>query len=156
MLRTKIIKKLKSLLESHSENVSNLEYISDNYLDDGTLVEEKIPTITTEFCEIGFDGIKVYFNIIIFSKSFDKKLFDSLKDSQNLYVYGFTDFLINLFPKENFDFDEFVREIEKDEKLQFQFNFPDETAEEIIEKYFEIREIFRRNQVLVIDQNKIC
>jgi len=76
------IEEIKNLL-LENERVGEIEFTSGNYDDDGNLIEEKIPTIVTEFCEIGSYKNIVYITFCFYSNSYDNNLIDLLKDFSN-------------------------------------------------------------------------
>ena len=127
---------------------------SGNYDDKGKLIENDIPTISTEFCEIGIYGKTVYFVFIIHSDTYSKKAFDPLKDFSNIQFYGFKDFKNNLYPKPDFNYKEFEEEIKKDKYLQIQFNYDfNKTSPELLYKeYLKIKDILIKINVRIVNQ----
>jgi len=137
-----------------NEKVGKIEMTFGNYDDNGELIKGSIPTISTEFCEIGIYEKTVYFVFIIYSDTFNKELFNSLKDFPNIQFYGFKDFKINLYPKPDFNYEEFGEEIKKDKYLQIQFNynFNEITPELLYKEYLKIKDILIKNKIKIINQ----
>jgi len=68
------------------------EFTTGNYDDKGRIIDRKIPTLTTEYCEIGFNDQTIYFVFIAQSDSSSKEFFDEIKKFSNLQIYGFKKF----------------------------------------------------------------
>ncbi len=141
---------------SQNEKVSEFEMTSGNY-DEGKRIEEKIPTITTEFCEIGIYDDIIYFVFIINSNTYSEKLFNELKNFPNVKFYGFKNFNDTLYPKLDFQYDKFVEKVKQDKYLQVQFDYDVQkiSVEIFYQEYVKIKKIFVGNKVGVIDQLKI-
>jgi hypothetical protein len=90
------IEQLRKLFLGKGEIVGKIEETFGNYNKNGKLIECGVPTTTTEFCEIGnYDDI-IYFTFVIYSDSFNKNLFENLKNFSNFQIYGFKNFKENL------------------------------------------------------------
>lgn len=150
------LSKLRNILTKNNEDISDLEMTSGNYDDNGNLIKEDVSTLTTRFCEIGVYQNNIYFVFIIQSDNYTEKLFESLKSFSNIQFYGFKDFKNNLYPKDNFSYQEFEKEIKKDKYLQIQFNYQISKMlpELLFGEYNKIRNILNNNKVEVINQIK--
>lgn len=158
MSDAEFIKTLKKLLEKKNQKVADIEMTSGNYDEEGILITEKIPTITTEFCEIGRYKHKItYFVFILNSSQFTKNLFNMISKYKNMKIYGFKNFLVNFYPKKGFLYSEFEEEIKEEKYIQIQFssNRKQSKPEYILKKYLELKEIFISTYSEVIDQIKI-
>lgn len=116
------IKKLKEIIAKNNEKISELEYTTGNY-DNGVLIKKGVPTITTEYCEIGIIDSNMYFVYIILSNSATKKLIKLLSNYTNVQIYGFKFFNNNFFPKNNFVWEDFKEKLKKEKYTQIQFNY---------------------------------
>jgi len=151
----KNINKFRELLIKHKKNVSELEYTRNNYDNHKNLIKEDLPTIITDFCEIGLYNYKIYFVFITESKTINIKLFDELKNKSNVRIYGFIDFNKTLFPIKNFIMDNFIQEIQKDKYLQIQFDFKDINTQDLFIEYSNLVKVFKKNKVKVVNQLKV-
>lgn len=115
---------------------------SGNYDESGGLIEEEIPTITTDLCEIGSYGDVCYFTIILPSHSLDKDLFKKVKNYKNLHIYGLESYKEDYFPREGISFDNLRKELSKEKYAQIQFNFEELEADRLLQEYFEVKELF--------------
>ncbi len=149
------IKSLKSKFEKNKVKVSQIEYTSNNFDDDGNLIKTDLPTITTNYCEIGLHNNKVYFVFIINSESFKKDLFDSIKQVNDLKIYGFKDFKTTLYPSKYFDYKIFRKNILKDKYLQIQFTFRDIKVPELYKEYLKIIDKLEKNNIKIVNQLKV-
>jgi len=149
------LNQFRELLAKSKKTVSRLEFTQGNYDNSGNLIKKDLPTITTDFCEIGLYNDEVYFVFVVESKTFNVKLFDELKSKSNIKIYGFVDFNKTLFPIENFNLDIFMRGIQKDKYLQIQFDFKDIDIFDLFEVYFNLVNVFEKNKVIVINQLEV-
>ena len=109
------LEQLKTLLERYNQAVTSIEMTQGNYDTAGKLISESIPTITTEFCEIGRYQNKItYFTFVLYPDSLSRTLFQKLKGYKNMHIYGFKSFLADLYPKKDFSYEEFEKDIRKD------------------------------------------
>ncbi|MDO9399330.1 MAG: hypothetical protein Q7T79_01405 [bacterium] len=154
-MNIKNLNQLHKLLIENKKSVSELEYTKNNYDHFGDLIKEDLPTITTDFCEIGIYDGEIYFVFILDSKTFNLKLFDQLKNKSNVKMYGFVDFNKTLYPVVNFDYDNFVKLIQQDEYLQVQFDFKNISVSDLFKKYLGLVNIFENNKVIVVNQLKV-
>ncbi|MBU0976213.1 MAG: hypothetical protein ABIE03_05740 [Patescibacteria group bacterium] len=154
-MNIKNLNKFRELLINSKKSVSELEYTKNNYDHFGNLIEEDLPTITTDFCEIGLYNNEIYFVFVVESKTFNIKLFDKLKNKSNVNIYGFIDFNKTLFPTKDFNFDNFVKEIKNDKYLQIQFDFKNIDTFDLFKKYSNIVNVFGKNKVVVVNQLKV-
>ncbi|MBU1046900.1 hypothetical protein KKH36_03950 [Patescibacteria group bacterium] len=145
----KITRIRESFLENN-EKVGKLEYTSGNYDEEGVLIEKDIPTITTEFCEIGIYSNIIYFTFVINSNSYNEKLIDSLKNFSNFKIYGFKNFL------EDYNLKDLENEIKKDKYFQVNFNYSiDEKVEFLLKQYQEIKKNMLKSKIEIINQLEI-
>lgn len=148
------LNKLRELLTQDKTIVSELEYTKNNYDHDGNLIKENLPTITTDFCEIGLFNSEIYFVFIIDPKTFNIDLFNQLKNKSNVKMYGFVDFNKTLYPAKNFNLDNFTKEIQKDKYLQIQFDYKNIDTFGLFKEYSDLVNIFKKNKVTVVNQLK--
>jgi len=149
------INRLRKILLDNKQPVSDIEYTENNYDGDWNLIEEKIPTITTDFSEIGYQNDKFYFVFVTESSSFHKIILDELKWKPDMKIYGFVNFNKTLYPTDSFDLDVFMNSIKKDKYLQFQFDFKNWELSDIYNEYCNLVDIFKKNEILVVDQLKV-
>lgn len=154
-MTTNTLNHFRELLIKNKQSVSEIEYTKNNYDNNGKLIKKGLPTITTNFCEIGLYHDEVYFVFIIDSKTFNLKLFNEIKDKSNVKIYGFVDFNKTLYPANNFNLATFIKQIKKDKHLQIQFNDKDVDASDLFKKYSDLVNIFEKSKVEVINQLKI-
>lgn len=147
----------RKLLLEKNEKVGELEMTIGNYDDGGELIGEPIPTITTDFCEIGVYGDTIYFVFVIYSESYNKRLFDLVKDMTTVRIYGFDDFKTILYPKTVFNYQEFEEVVRMDKYLQLQFSFGlnSITANSLMVEYKKIKDVFVDSGAEVINQLKV-
>lgn len=151
ILKQKILPLRKIFLKNKSK-VSQIEFTADNYDDSGKLIKHDLPTITTDFAEIGAFNRCIYFTVIIESKDFNKKFFNQIIEF-NPQIYKFFNFNTNLYPKKNFDYKKFIKEIKQEKYLQIQFNFDlNQPSELIFKKHQQLKQIFKKNKIKVINQ----
>lgn len=134
----------RNTLLARSESVGELEYTAGNYDGKGNLIPNPIPTVATDACEVGIYGDTIYFTFIILASDFKKELFDCLAKYNNVQIYPFKDFNDTLYPKPEFDYSEFERQLKNDKYLQVNFNddYKQYSVKEIMEKYLEYKDIF--------------
>jgi hypothetical protein len=154
-MNIKNLTKLQDLFRKSKKPVSELEYTRGNYDSCGNLIKEALPTITTNFCEIGLHDHEIYFVFVIESKTFDIKLLDSIKNRPNVKIYGFSNCNKTLFPVKNFNPEIFIKEIQKDRYLQVQFDFKDISTYDLFKEYSNLINIFERTKITVINQLEI-
>lgn len=130
----KYIIKLRKELSDSGFKISEIEYTKNNYDNDGNLIDGKIPTITTEHCEIGKYDNNCYFVFVIYAESFNRDFFEIIKKFNNIQIYDFIDFNKTLYPSKNFKYDNFVKNIKQKKYLQVQFNFNNPLANQLIIK----------------------
>ncbi|MBU2579361.1 hypothetical protein KKF19_00105 [Patescibacteria group bacterium] len=149
------LNQFRKILIKNKEFVSKLEYTKNNYDNNGNLIKEDLPTITTDFCEIGLYNNEIYFVFIVNSKTFSLELFDKLKGKLNIRMYGFVDFNKTLYPVVDFNFDNFIEQIQKDKYLQIQFDYKNINTPDLFKEYSNLMNIFEKSKVVVVDQLKI-
>ncbi len=154
-MNIKNLKQFRELLIENKKSISGLEYTKNNYGNTGNLIKESLPTITTDFCEIGLYNGEIYFVFIIDPKTFNLGFFDKIKNIPNMKMYGFTDFNKILYPANNFDSDAFIKQIQKDKYLQIQFDFKNIDALALFKEYSGLVNIFKKSKVAVVNQLKI-
>jgi hypothetical protein len=140
---------LKVFLILRHEEVGHLEHTSGNYDDAGRLIERRIPTITTELCEIGIHGDVLYLVVILPSNAFSKDIFDAIRN-QDIKIYSLKNFKTTLFEKGDTASYEGVRSSLHDEFVQIQFDFPWQKMNvgAVGEKYLQIKESFGSTKVV--------
>ena len=149
------IEEFQKLLKKNNINVSEIEYTSNNFDSNGKLIKQDLPTITTDFCEIGLNNKEIYFVFVIKSKTFTKKLFESIKNKKNITIYPFKNFKRTLFPFSSFNYDLFMSKIYEEQYLQLQFNFKKITSSKLYEEYLELVAMLNKNNIEVVDQLKV-
>lgn len=149
------LNQFRKILFENNKSVSDLEYTENNYSDNGILIKENLPTITTDFCEIGLFEGHIYLVFIIESKTFNLEFFNSIKYKENIKIYGFVNFNKTLYPNENFDYGNFLKLVQSDKYLQVQFDFKNMEALDLFAEYDGIVNVFNENNVIVINQLKI-
>lgn len=149
---TNCLEELKNIFKEAKQNVSDLQYTKNNYDNYGRLIKKRLPTITTDFCEIGLQGKLIYLVFIIKSETFNLQLFNKIKKRPNIAMYGFNNFKKNLYPDKNFDFKNFINKINEDKYLQIQFDFKNQTALKIFNEYAKILDILNESNVGIINQ----
>ncbi len=156
-IQEKYLIDFKKLLSNEREPVSEIEMTSENYNDEGNLIEKTIPTITTDFCEIGAYGNRIYFVFVAYSESYSKEFLNALKPFLNAQIYGLRVFKTNFYPKENLDFDKLEKDIKKEKYFQVQFNFNFDTtpAEKLLKEYIILKKFFIKSNVVVVNQLEV-
>jgi hypothetical protein len=142
----------RDLLIENKKLVSKLEFTKNNYDHQGNLIKEKLPTITTEFCEIGLFKNQIYFVAIIDSATFNQELFDKIKIIPNMKIYGFNNFKTDLYPVEDFDYQKFIDQIQKEKLLQVEFDYNEISIIDLYTEYLKLIDIFVQNKIKVINQ----
>lgn len=151
----KYLNKFRELLLKSKKSVSDLEYTKDNYDNFGNLIKEDLPTITTDFCEVGLYNDEIYFVFIVESKTFNIELFNEIKNKSNVKIYGFVDFNTTLFPIEKFNLDFFMKEVQKDKYIQIQFDFKEIDTLDLFKEYSNLVNVFENNKVVVVNQLEV-
>jgi len=151
----KQIEKIKLIQKKFKQQklpASKIEYSAENYDDQGKLIGECLPNITTEYAEIGAYAQIIYIVFIIVTSSFNEKFFKAIINYKP-QLYKFKDFKKNLYPKDNFEFSKFILDFQKEKWGQNQFNFDlDSSPQTIYDKYLELISIFNKYNIKVIDQ----
>ncbi len=134
--------------------VGDIEFTTGNYGEDGNLIKKSIPTITTDFCEVGVYNDIIYLTFIIYSISCNKKLFDFIKNYSHIKIYGFKDFHTILYPCSDFNYQGFVEKIKHDKYLQIQFNYKysELVEDKLYIEYLKLRNVFINSKVNVVNQ----
>ena len=149
-----LIVELRTLLVDNKVTVSEIEMTTGNYDEKGNLISQEIPTITTDLCEIGiYPGI-CYFTIILQSLLFTKELFNLISAYPGSHIYGFKSFLEDYYPKNNFYFNDLIKQAHSENYMQVQFNFRLKNVSllGIVGKYFEIESIFEKTDTKIVNQ----
>ena len=149
------LNQFRKILIKNNKSVSKLEYTKNNYDNAGNLIKEELPTITTDFCEIGLYNGEIYLVFILESKTFNSELFSEIKNKSNVKMYGFVDFNKILYPVASFDYNSFIELIKKDKYLQIQFDFKNITTFDLFTEYTKIVNVFNKCKVVVVNQLKI-
>jgi hypothetical protein len=128
------------------------EFTSGNYDDNGKIIDEKVPTLTTKFCEIGFHGQIIYLVFIAQSDYWSKEFFDEIKIFSNLKIYGFNKFL------KDYDLTKDPElEIKSEPYFQMQFSFKNDDnlkATDLLNEYDSIVKLIKDCRIIVMDQLK--
>jgi hypothetical protein len=149
------LNQFRKILIENNESVSDLEYTKNNYDNDGNLIKEELPTITTNFCEIGLREGEIYLVFILESKAFNLELFSKIKNKSNVKMYGFIEFNKTLYPVSDFNYDKFIDSIQKDKYLQIQFDFKNISTFDLFTDYTKIINVFDKSKVAVVNQLKV-
>lgn len=149
------LNQFRKILIENNKSVSELEYTKNNYDNAGNLIKEEVPTITTDFCEIGLYKDEIYMVFILKSKTFNLELFNEIKNKSNVKVYGFVDFNKTLYPVSDFNYDKLIESIQKDKYLQIQFDFKNISTFDLFAEYTKIVNVFGRCKVEVVNQLKV-
>ena len=154
MKNLEFVMQICQLLEKNGQQPSVIEMTSGNYDDLAELIPAKIPTFTTDFCEVGAYAGVCYFVIILKSELFTKELFDMISGYPTSKIYGFKNFLKNYYPKENFSYENMMEQIKSEELTQIQFNFNTTklTPELLQDNYLKIKSSFGKQKVSVENQ----
>ena len=150
----KFIEDFRIKLLKNNCKTSLLEFTEGNYDRNGKLIKSGVPTITTDFCEIGGYKDKMYFVFVVISDSFNLSFFDRIKDL-DIEIYGFRNFKDNLFPAENFDVSSFVKDCKREKYLQLQFNFDKMDVEKLFREYKKVTNIFQEFKIQILNQLEI-
>lgn len=150
-----IINQFSEILIKNNQVVSEMEFTKNNYDDNGILITESLPTITTEFCEIGLHKNEVYFVFIIESKSFSPIFFSLIKDYNNVKIYGFVDFNKILYPGQSFNLADFAVIIKQDKFLQIEFDYQNQEIFNLYQDYLNLVDIFTKSKVAIINQLEV-
>lgn len=145
----------RKILIENNKSVSKIEYTKNNYDNTGNLIKKEIPTITTDFCEIGVYDSELYLVFIIESNTFNLKFFNEIKNKSNIKIYRFIDFSKILYPIKKFNYNEFIQIIKKEKYLQIQFDFKNIKTQDLFIEYNNLISIFIKNKIIVINQLKI-
>ena len=154
-MNPKKITQFKEILINNNQSVSELEYTKNNYDKFGNLINEELPTITTDYCEIGLYNDEIYLVFILESKIFNLELFNKIKNKLNVKIYGFVDFNKTLYPIINFDYNEFIKIINKDKYVQIRFDFKDIFINDLFIEYTKIVKLFNESEVMVVNQLEV-
>lgn len=154
-MRVDTLDKLRELLLNNGKPVSGVEYTSGNYDNDGNLIKEKIPTITTDYCEIGLYKNEIYFVIIIESETFTRELFGELKNEPDLKIYSFTDFNKTLYPAADLKLNKLLQDINKDKYIQIQLDYNDVAMGDLFREYLRIVELLNNQKVKIVNQLQV-
>lgn len=141
-------------MAENKKNVSELMYTKNNYDNNGRVIKEELPTITTDFCEIGLHNNTIYFVFIIDSTTFSLKLFTILK-KLHVTIYWFTKFNKTLYPAELFEINHFMKMILEDKYLQIQIDYKKINSSDLFKSYCNLVDIFEKNKAIVINQLKV-
>lgn len=147
--------KFKQMLVDSNIPVSEVEYTRGNYDDYGKLIKDRIPTLTTDYFEIGWPGDLVYLVAVIVSESFNRRFFREIIREDNLQIYGWSDFKQNFYPANDFCFDNMMEMIKKEKYMQLQFNYEGVELDFLLEKYRFLIDRMKAGKIRVINQLKI-
>ena len=150
MKSNRLLNELKEKIQA-TERVSDIEMTGSNYDDFGKLIEDKIPTITTENWEIGSYKNLIYLTFIIKSSSINNSLANLIKKFHNVQIYGFENFNKTLYPS-NLKLEEINREIKKEKFFQINLNFKSIEPEKIFYQYKLITKHLKENNLEIINQ----
>lgn len=115
---------------TENEILFSEEFTANNYNNKGKLIKEKIPTLTTKYCEIGFYKNIIYFVFIVHSKSWNKSFYDYIKKRKEAKLYGLKNF------KKDFDLSvNPVKEIKDERFFQIQLVFKDIEEKSLFDLY---------------------
>lgn len=149
------LNQFRKILIENNKPVSGLEYTKNNYDKTGNLINEELPTITTDFCEIGLYDGEIYLVFIIESKTFNLELFSEVKNKSNVKIYGFVDFNKTLYPVPDFNYEKLIGQIQEDKYLQIQFDFKNISTFDLFTEYLKMVNVFDKSKVVVVNQLKI-
>lgn len=151
-MNTAKILELRKLFLEKGETVGEVEDTSGNYDNRGNLIEDEIPTITTEFCEIGVYNETIYFTFVIHSDSYNIKLTELLKQISNFKIYCLKNFLENIDIKsENFE-----EKIKKEKYFQINFEYPVyEDSNYLFDRYSEIKKSILDSNIKIVNQLEV-
>ncbi len=130
--------------------VFSSEYTQGNYDTEGKYIQEKIPTLTTEFCEIGFYKNEIYLVCIAESKTCTEEFLKEVATFQNVEVYGFTEF------QNNYDLTHGMREVLSESLFQVQCTLKIEnvTLDDFLHTYTSLMHTFTKHGVVFCNQLK--
>jgi len=148
------IEKLRSILVKLVDDISVIEMTSNNYDNNNNLIRNKVPTTTTNLCEIGSYDKICYFVYIIESSSFNYDFLKLIIERYNVHIYGYKNFNENYYPKKDFDLGKFKEQIKPERYFQIELDF-DITAmkpDDIANKYQEVSSIAKDFKVNILNQ----
>ncbi len=148
----KDLHEFRDLIIKSNTPVSEVEFTKDNYNHGGKLIKKGLPTITTDFCEMGLFNDEIYFVFIIESETFSVGLFDNIKEKSGINIYGYTDFHTTFYPNENLTLNELIEKVQEDKYLQIQFDFQSSDLTYLFKEYTNLISIFKKNKAVVINQ----
>jgi len=144
--------KFRQILIDHGELVTKIEFTQGNFDDQGRLIDEAVPTLTTEKAEIGWCHDLVYIVFIIDPASFTRNLFAKINTQSNWQIYGWRDFMVNFWPAKNFNQDIFYQQIDQEKYLQLQKTVHSRSSRIIWREYCLVIGILEGSGVRIINQ----
>ncbi|MBU1557453.1 hypothetical protein KKC45_00625 [Patescibacteria group bacterium] len=146
------IKELRKLFLEKGEIVGDIEETADNYDNNGNLINESIPTFTTESCEIGSYEDVVYFTFVVYSDSYNKKFIELLKNLSNFQAYCFKNFSEDL----DVDSKEFEEKIKKEKYFQINFEYSvNDDSKYLFDRYSKNRNLILESGVKIVNQLEV-
>ncbi len=134
--------RLRRLLIGNDYDVSEVGYTLGNYDKEKDLIENKLPTITTDYCEIGGYGDVVYFTFIILSRDFNRLFFDSIVKFENVELYGMVNFLVDIYPRLGVMYSEIREAVLGEKYLQVNFNYEGLSVDGLFLEYERLLGVF--------------
>ena len=139
----------KNLLLSSFET-GKVEYTSGNYDENGLLIKGKIPTVTSEFGEIGIINKKFYFVMIFHKNLLSKQFLDELGKIRKCNLYGYKEFLKDL------TIEEILGDKLGEKYIQVQYDCIDsDQMKVIIDIHNKLKDIFEKYRIFPINQLKV-
>ena len=146
----------RELLLQKNEAVGELEMTNGNYDEKGKLITKSIPTITTDYCEIGKYGNIIYFVFVVDSSSYNSRFYQKLITYSNAKVYGFTNFNETLYPMSGCNDISLKTEVIREKYFQVQYEFGNDlTVQEVYEQYMEIKKDLLEGRLVVVNQMEV-
>lgn len=144
------ITKIRNELKMFGFQVGEVEYTSGNYDETGKLIKDKIPTITSEYGEIGLIDGKLYFVMIFEKEILSEKTLEDIAKIRKYKLYGFNDFLNDIDIKTVFS------KSCKEKYIQIQYdNIIETDYYEIIRIHDKLKNMFLENKIYPINQLNI-
>jgi len=144
---TKLIRKLRATLINRGFRTGTVEYTSGNYNEAGTLIQEKIPTVTSEIGECGVINGEFYLVIILKRSGLDEILLKKLRSLGEIKIYGFKNF------EKNLTIQEVLSSQSKEKYIQMQYDgFKAADSASFLELHKKLKFLLFRHKSSLVNQ----